>query len=146
MSSGSSHSSSPAQKEPKDKGKATASGQPEGSVELRVSVVDGIGQVSKVDWDACAHPPANPQSEKNVVAAADQPESEQNPAPDPPAQDSRPRSVYNPFVSYDFLSALEESKSVGGRTGWHVQHVLAKASDGTLVHAAPGHAHRTFAR
>ncbi len=54
-------------------------------------------------------------------------------------QDSSRETSYNPFVSHDFLSALEELKSVGGRTGWHVQHVLTKTSDGTLVAAAPAY-------
>ena len=38
------------------------------------------------------------------------------------------KTVYNPFLSHDFLSALEESHSVGGRTGWQAQHVLAKTA------------------
>ena len=36
-----------------------------------------------------------------------------------------------------FLSALETSKSVGGRTGWQPQHLLVQAADGTLLAAAP---------
>ena len=32
---------------------------------------------------------------------------------------------------------MEASKSVGGHSGWHVQHLLVKAADGTLVAAAP---------
>ena len=43
----------------------------------------------------------------------------------------------NPFLSHDFLSALEISKSVGSHCGWHVQHVLVQTEDGTLVGAAP---------
>jgi uncharacterized protein len=101
-------------------------GHAERAVELRVSVVDSIRQVSKTDWDACANPHAQPESEPGAT-------------PCPPSQDSGHETAYNPFVSHDFLSALEESKSVGGRTGWHVQHVMAKTSDGTLVAAAPAY-------
>ena len=36
-----------------------------------------------------------------------------------------------------FCRRLEASNSVGGRTGWQPQHVLAKTADGTLVAAAP---------
>ena len=43
----------------------------------------------------------------------------------------------NPFLSHDFLSALEASKSVGSHSGWHVQHLLVQTADGTLVAAAP---------
>ncbi len=71
--------------------------------------------------------------------ASAEPESERGGNAGPADQDSSHGSAYNPFVSHDFLSALEESRSVGGRTGWHVQHVLAKASDGALVAAAPAY-------
>ena len=118
---------SPARKEAKDK-----ADQPDRAVELRMSAVDSITEVSKAEWDACANPNRNPN--RPVEA-----ESETGAAPCPPGQDSSLETTYNPFVSYDFLSALEESKSVGGRTGWHVQHVLAKTSDGTLVAAAPAY-------
>ena len=44
---------------------------------------------------------------------------------------------YNPFISHEFLSSLESSQSVGGRTGWQPQHLLAEDTDGTLVGAVP---------
>ncbi len=44
---------------------------------------------------------------------------------------------HNPFLSHAFLSALEASKSVGGHSGWLVQHLLVHGADGTLVAAAP---------
>src|SRR5580704_16066636 len=114
---------SPARKEAKDK-----ADQPDRAVELRMSAVDSIAEVSKADWDACANP-YHPVEAESATSAA----------PCPPGRDSSLETTYNPFVSHDFLSALEESKSVGGRTGWHVQHVLAKTSDGTLVAAAPAY-------
>jgi predicted N-acyltransferase len=43
----------------------------------------------------------------------------------------------NPFVSHDFLAALEESGSVGGRTGWRPCPLLLESPDGTLVGAVP---------
>ncbi|MEQ8603849.1 MAG: GNAT family N-acetyltransferase [Marivibrio sp.] len=42
----------------------------------------------------------------------------------------------NPFVSHDFLSALEESRSVTAETGWLPQHLLMKGPDGRLQAAA----------
>ena len=53
------------------------------------------------------------------------------------AQDLDQELVYNPFISHGFLSALEASGSVGGRSGWQVQHVLVSTADGTLLAAAP---------
>ncbi len=118
---------SPAKKEAKDK-----ADQPDRAVELRLHVIDSIAEVGKTEWDACANPNRNPN--RSVEA-----ESQTLAAPCPPDQALSLEAAYNPFVSHDFLSALEESRSVGGRTGWHVQHVLAKTSDGTLVAAAPAY-------
>jgi predicted N-acyltransferase len=48
-----------------------------------------------------------------------------------------PGSAGNPFLSHTFLKALEDSKSVGRRTGWQPQYLLAEAADGTLLGAVP---------
>ena len=82
------------------------------AAELRISVVGGIEEIEAGEWDACA-----------------------NPGPGIHAMDEA--TAFNPFVSHDFLSVLEASKSVGGRTGWQPQHVLARTADGMLVAAAP---------
>ena len=39
----------------------------------------------------------------------------------------------NPFVSHAFLSALEDSGSAGGRTGWLPQHAALRDAGGTLL-------------
>ncbi|MGH6960706.1 MAG: peptidogalycan biosysnthesis protein, partial [Dongiaceae bacterium] len=43
----------------------------------------------------------------------------------------------NPFVGHAFLKALEESRSVGARTGWLPRHVIVEDGAGTLLAAAP---------
>jgi uncharacterized protein len=43
----------------------------------------------------------------------------------------------NPFVTHGFLSALEESGSVGGDSGWIPRHLLIEDSAGQLKAAAP---------
>jgi predicted N-acyltransferase len=85
--------------------------------EFRVVAVNAIGEVAADTWDACANPPLQPNCESS------------------PALDQK--LAYNPFLSHGFLSALEKSKSVGGPSGWHVQHVLVQAADGKLAGAAP---------
>ena len=90
--------------------------------DLRIRVVDSIGAISAATWDACANPNA-----ETVCSAGTA----------PPAQDLDQEIVCNPFISHSFLSALEESHSVGGRSGWHVQHLLVTAADGELIAAAP---------
>ncbi len=46
----------------------------------------------------------------------------------------------NPFVSHAFLSALEESESVGGRSGWQPLPLVVEAGDGRIAAAAPAYA------
>src|SRR5580704_15974843 len=85
--------------------------------ELRVHAVGAIGQVPAADWDACA----NPASCAAITAEAQRMDQD---------------NVYNPFISHDFLSALEESGSVGGRSGWQAQHLIVKTCGAPLA-AAP---------
>ena len=43
----------------------------------------------------------------------------------------------NPFVSWDFLAALERSGSVGGATGWQPLPLVIDDGDGRIAAAAP---------
>jgi len=43
----------------------------------------------------------------------------------------------NPFLSHEFLSALERHQCVGERTGWLPRHVVCAADNGQLLGAAP---------
>jgi predicted N-acyltransferase len=46
----------------------------------------------------------------------------------------------NPFVSYGFLSAIEDSGSATRRTGWLPQHAVLRDGGGAIVAAAPMYA------
>ncbi|MDI7864004.1 GNAT family N-acetyltransferase [Rhizobiaceae bacterium n13] len=46
-------------------------------------------------------------------------------------------TAYNPFVSWGFLSALEESGSATERTGWLGHHLLLENADGVFAGAMP---------
>jgi predicted N-acyltransferase len=46
----------------------------------------------------------------------------------------------NPFVSYAFLSALEDSGSVGGRSGWHPRYAVLRDAGGGIAAVAPAYA------
>ena len=46
----------------------------------------------------------------------------------------------NPFVSHGFLAALEESGSVGGRSGWQPVPVVVDGADGRPAAVAPAYA------
>jgi uncharacterized protein len=105
----------------KDETRALQDYTPAKAEELRVFAVAAIGEVDAAAWDACANPLPSANCEKSGLAA----------------QSLDQETVFNPFLAHNFLSALEGSKSVGGHSGWHVQHVLVKDTGGTLVAAAP---------
>jgi len=51
-----------------------------------------------------------------------------------------PQIPYNPFVSFDFLSILEESGSATRKSGWQPHHLRLETADGTLLGAIPCYA------
>src|SRR5581483_1553705 len=86
------------------------------SVELRIRIVPSLAEVPAADWDACAGAPLS----STELSTRGQPA--------------------NPFVSHAFLSALEQSKSVGPRTGWQPQHLIAESAEGEILGVAPCYA------
>ncbi len=94
---------------------------------LRIRIVASVGEVSADDWNACAlSPDIKPISQGlKRPAFAGQPPSKDTPA--------------NPFITHEFLHALERSKSVGASTGWEPRHLLAE-SENKLVGAVPCYA------
>ncbi|MBB4858052.1 putative N-acyltransferase [Novosphingobium chloroacetimidivorans] len=45
----------------------------------------------------------------------------------------------NPFVSHAFLSALEDSRSVGGRSGWSASPIVIEDAEGRIAGALPAY-------
>ncbi|MCL6282351.1 GNAT family N-acetyltransferase [Ruegeria sp. 2012CJ41-6] len=78
--------------------------------QVEVRVLGSLSQVTAADWDACACPEA--------------------------LDGGRP---FDPFTTHRFLSALEESGSVGPGTGWQPQYLTVHL-DGQMVAAAPMYA------
>ena len=85
----------------------TASAVRDDNAAIAIEIRDGVAGIDAATWDACACPEA--------------------------ADGGRPR---DPFTTYRFLAALEASGSVGRRTGWQPQPLLARL-DGTVIGAAP---------
>ena len=83
------------------------------TVELRIRIAPSLAEVPAAVWDACA-------ASSTELSTRGQ--------------------VANPFVSHAFLFSLEQSKSVGPRTGWQPQHVIAETADGEIVGVAPCYA------
>jgi predicted N-acyltransferase len=92
--------------------------------EVTLRVANAISEVTAAAWNACANPAGDQGNGAAPLAPA-------------PAQETTLENDYNPFISHEFLWALEKSQSVGRRTGWQPLHLLAEGTDGTLVGAVP---------
>src|SRR5438876_7556211 len=96
-------------------------------IELTLRVANSIGDVAAEAWDACAN-----------RAWPDRGNGAGGPCPAPAnLQSSALGDRYNPFISHDFLSALELSQSVRARTGWQPMHLIAEDAQGVLLGAVP---------
>jgi len=80
------------------------------TAELRIRIAPSLAEIPAAAWDACA-------ASSTELSTRGQ--------------------VDNPFVSHAFLSALEQSKSVGPRTGWQPQHLIAETANGDIVGVVP---------
>lgn len=78
--------------------------------QIEIQLLGSLAQISAVEWDACACPEA--------------------------LDGGRPN---DPFTTHRFLSALEDSGSVGRGTGWQPQYLTAYL-DGQLIACAPMYA------
>ena len=75
--------------------------------EIEIRVVPHLSEIGQADWDACACPETGDGG-----------------------------GPYDPFTTYRFLSALEESGSVGAGTGWQPQYLAASVA-GQVIAVAP---------
>ena len=77
---------------------------------IEIAMSGSLSEVAQTDWDACACPEA--------------------------ADGGRPD---DPFTTWRFLRALEESGSVGAGSGWQPRYLTARQG-GTLIACAPMYA------
>ncbi|HZT25622.1 MAG TPA: GNAT family N-acetyltransferase [Pseudolabrys sp.] len=91
---------------------------------VTIRLAQSLAQVPAEAWDACGQDktvkPTHEDSSSTLLATL-----------------STRRQPSNPFVTHAFLSSLEESKSVGPRTGWQPNHMLAEDAAGHLLGCAP---------
>jgi predicted N-acyltransferase len=109
-------------------------------VELSIRIVRSLKEVSAAAWDACAAGADLVASCSSAgLAAPPSPELKLKPEDNLSPQLPTRGQPHNPFVSHAFLSSLEQSRSVGGRTGWDPRYLLAETPEGTLRGAAPSY-------
>src|SRR6266851_5723886 len=107
------------------------------ATELRIRVVPAIAGIAAAEWDACANPkPCNLAVGRTDPAPECAPTGSTEPHPTQ-AESNSPEWEYNPFISHDFLHALEASGSAAAKTGWQPQHLVAETADGRLLGALP---------
>lgn len=78
--------------------------------EIEIKVVPSLADIGQIDWDACACPETMQGGRAN-----------------------------DPFTTFRFLSALENSGSVGPGTGWQPQYLSASV-EGQVIAVAPMYA------
>jgi predicted N-acyltransferase len=109
------------------------------SSEITLRVANALGEIDRAAWDACANPPVSPAAD-DIVCGDLQAKSEDKAGVLVQSVESASNIEYNPFISHDFLSALERSGSARNRTGWQPMHLVAQAADGAIVGVAPCYA------
>ena len=102
------------------------------ATELQVRIIPAIGEISAEAWDSCANPQAGTYSSEANGSCSDGEGKRPKPVNANPQE-----TLFNPFISYNFLSELETSGSAISRTGWQPQHLIAETQDGTIVGVAP---------
>jgi predicted N-acyltransferase len=90
--------------------------------DVQIRIVKAISEVPAKAWDACAAGSATVKAIHEDGL---------------PPQLSTRGEIANPFVSHAFLLACEQSRSVGGRSGWQPRHLLVEDAQGTLLGCAP---------
>jgi predicted N-acyltransferase len=87
---------------------------------IRIRIEPDLARIPAGAWDACGGTTA---AGAGIADLSRQASTRGHPA--------------NPFISHDFLHALQQTNCVGGRTGWQPRHLLAEQADGTLFGCAP---------
>jgi predicted N-acyltransferase len=99
--------------------------------EFRLRAITSLAEITRGDWDALANPSWTLTADGVLAPKAGVASEHQS-------DDSiSEETEFNPFISHDFLSILEESGCVSENTGWLPQHLVLDAPDGTPVAALP---------
>jgi len=111
------------------------------STEITLRVAKALADIERAAWDACANPQAwSADRSVDNLGGEIQGESQDGAGASAAAAGPAPETDYNPFISHDFLSALERSGSARSRTGWQPMHLVAQAADGEVIGVVPCYA------
>jgi predicted N-acyltransferase len=91
------------------------------TLDISLRTIVSLSEVSAQDWDRCSQW-AGPADAAQTLEKADS---------------ISQVDAANPFISHAFLLALEQSGSIGARTGWNSAHLVAHDAAGRVVGVAP---------
>ncbi len=94
------------------------------AADLTLRAVPKISEIDAAAWNACANPRIEAVAQLDSEACGT-------------SGNSASEFSYNPFISHEFLSSLEDSGSAVARTGWQPQHLVAEAPDGSVAGVVP---------
>jgi predicted N-acyltransferase len=100
---------------------------PEIAAQIQLQAISDIASVAPADWDLCA---------EGTLPACVHPASQGAEVSSQEASDAATLPG-NPFVSHAFLSALEDSGCVGGRSGWLPQHLVMQGAGDQILGIVP---------
>lgn len=89
----------------------------EKNTRLRVNLMPSMTAIEPVAWNACANPAEFPTGDPQGL----------------------PLPAYNPFISHEFLLALEESGSATMETGWAPAHLTVTDDSDVLLGVMPAY-------
>ena len=120
------------------------------SAPAKIRIEQSLRDVPAADWDACANPGWRLDergdlhrhgSGKDGGKAGSCPEAEsvsqEVESPSQQAESTSQEIAYNPFLSHDFLSSLEETGCAVAETGWLGQHLILEGDDDNPVAVVP---------
>ena len=114
---------------------------------FRVRVEPSIRSIPAETWDACARGAPVGETRGSGAKGFDRLEnrgkaesnSQRLQSKSELSESSREEDAYNPFVTHDFLSSLEESGAATARSGWLGRHLLVEDENGAALAAMPAY-------
>lgn len=109
--------------------------------EYRIRIEDSIAGIGRAAWDACANPSLDTASGSsgNILVPNDFYRPHEALCSTAEADVEHQQIDHNPFISFDFLSILEESDSACAGTGWLPQHLVLEDDGGTALGVCPAY-------
>lgn len=119
---------------------ADSSGSADAGQTISLRILSSLSDVSKASWDQVANPGWQLSGRGQLTR------SEQCPTQDELVEKlglfsevNSELTAFNPFLSHDFLYALEEAGCASRNTGWMPRHMVLEDNQGVILGAVPAY-------